>query len=97
MSAWESESHSGLIGATAAPSELSTTKLQWKQCEAHSNGSAVYSVTQRWSGRLDPSSPACMFSVNSLHELHGTLSLSLARAGERGKSWPVILFIKKLY
>lgn len=86
MSAWESESHSGLIGVTAAPSELSTTKLQWKLCEAHSSWSAVYGVTQRQSGELDPLSPACVSSVNFSHELHGTLSLSLAGAGERGKS-----------
>lgn len=46
---------------------------------------------------VDPSSPAWLYSVNTWHELHGTLSLSLAGEGEKGKSWPVILFKKKLY
>lgn len=86
MSAWESESCSGLLGATAAPSELSSTKLQWKLCETHSSGSAVHAVTHSQSGGLDPSSPACVFSVNTLHELHGPFSLSLAGEGEKRKS-----------
>lgn len=85
MSAWESESHSGLIGVTAAPSELSTTKLQWKLCEAHSSWSAVYGVTQRQSGELDPLSPACVSSVNFSHELHGTFLKPGRSRGKRKK------------
>lgn len=61
-------------------------KLQGKQWETPSSGSAVYSVTQRHRGGLDPSSPACVFCVNTLPEPHGTVSLSLAGEGERGKS-----------
>lgn len=69
MNAWESELHSGLIGAAAAPSGII-------HYQTHSSGSAVY-VWHR--GRVvDPSSPACVSSVNTLHELHGILSLSLA-------------------
>lgn len=79
MNAWESELHSGLIGATAAPSGIIHQ-------QTHSSGSAVYGVTQRQSGGLDPSSPACVFSVNTLHELHGTLSQSVAGTREKGKS-----------
>lgn len=96
MSAWESELCSGLLGATAAPSELSITKLQWRECETHSSGSAVYSVTQRQSGGVDPSSTACVFSVNTLHELHGTLSLSLAGEGEKRKKLLCNSFLKEL-